>query len=61
MSTGATKEIAYNQEIGVPDISFSHLDILERVSQFPEVYGDYTDISSETAYGHERIFYFWRK
>jgi len=50
-----TREIAWNEEIGVPDISFRHEDIVEAFG--PGVRYTFEDIKSDTGYGGERLYY----
>jgi hypothetical protein len=49
-----THEIAFSEEIGVPDISFRHEDIVERFT--PDIVFSFEDLETASAYGVERIY-----
>lgn len=56
MSDGHTKQIAFNKEIGVPDISFQERDLI-KAFKIHDVRYRFEDVDSQTAYGRERIYY----
>lgn len=53
-----TKEIAWNEVVNVPDMSFSHEDI---VRHFPNCNIEWEDYSTVTQYGVERVYFIKRK
>lgn len=54
INTNLTREIAYNQEIGVPDISFNMYEILDLLKEYKFNFKEYV---TSTQYGIEHIFY----
>jgi hypothetical protein len=53
-----TREIAYNEWIGVPDLSLAKADLVRRFGQLPWTSDE--NIATDTQYGVEHIFYVTR-
>ncbi len=54
---GETRQIKWWEELGVPDISFCVHDLTRVIQTDVHITCQWTDITSDTGYGTERIFY----